>query len=196
VQVFLEPDEPKVLPVPYWTDGEPDRRFWNLKREPALATRVAELEGCDELREFVLRVNGPESRFATLGCAHWIKPSEHPAFRHEAGLYADLVPDRFEAAERKRWAIDFVERLTERGSRVKDGTTPTIIRLQPQRVAFTALGPRTAWLLSTWVFGAGATEHEAVAARRRGLAEVAALCQLASVETAARDGDAGTPVPP
>jgi hypothetical protein len=194
VQVFLEPDEPRVLPVPYWTDGEPDRRFWNVKRDPALIAKVPELSDCAELRSFVARVNAA-SRFATLGCAHWIAPSRHPGFTHEAGLYVDLVADRFERAASRRAALELVDRLRARCEKVEDGPAPTIIRVQPQRVAFTALGGKTAWMLSTWVFGAGTSAGESVSARRTGLDEVAALCDVMSAEIEAREGVRGTPIP-
>lgn len=195
MQVFLEPDEQKVLPIPYWTEGEPERRFWNVKRDPAVAARIGELSGCPELRDFVVRVNRPASRFATLGCAHWVKSSGHEAFTHEAGLYADLVLDRFETAARRRSSIDFFERLRARGAEVADRPGQTIIRVQPQRVAFAPLGPQTAWMLSTWVFGAGVSEAEAVVARRRGLVELEAVCEAVGLEISARDGDGGTRIP-
>jgi hypothetical protein len=106
------------------------------------------------------------------------------------------VPDRFEAAAKKRRSLDFIDRLRARAARVQVGAAPVVVRLQPQRVAFAALGPRTAWMLSTWVFGAGASEAEAVAARRRGLDELAALCDEVSLEVTAREGTGGTPIPP
>jgi hypothetical protein len=198
VQVFLERDERKVLPIPYWTEGEPARKFFNLKRDPGLAKKIRELEGCAELREFVVKVNRRPSRFATLGCDHWIQPSTATGFVQEAGLYVDLVFDRFEAATKRR-VLEFFERLRERAAaqpaRSKDGGI-TIIRVQPQRVAFSALGPKTAWMLSIWVFGAGATKAVASSCRARGLALLATLCRLVSRELSAREGDAGTPVPP
>ena len=114
----------------------------------------------------------PPSPFATLGCDHWTKPSTSPGFTQEAGLYVDLVFDRFEAATKRR-GLEFFERLRERAAaqpvRSKGGGL-TIIRVQPQRVAFSALGTKTAWMLSIWIFGAGTTKAVASSCRARGLA--------------------------
>jgi hypothetical protein len=197
VQVFLERDEPKVLPIPYWTEGEPERRFFNLKRDPSLARDVRELAGCAELRAFVASVNGPASRFATLGCDHWIKPATEPGLEREAGLYVDLVADRLEAATRRR-CLGFFERLKRRAASgpAMPGARLTVVRVQPQRVAFSDLGPETEWMLSVWVFGAGSSDREAAERRRHGLAELAAVCDAVSREVAERDGVAGTPIPP
>jgi hypothetical protein len=199
MQVFLEKDEPRTLAIPYRTPGEPGRRFWNLKKSPALAARVSELSGCRELSEFVTRVNATGSRFATLGCAHWTKPLHgEGGCAREAGLYVDLVFDRLEVAARRRSYLDLVERLRRTGCRAggdDGGPGLTIIRAQLQRVAFRKLD-RTAWLMSTWVFGGGPTMAVAIAGRRRGLAAVAALCARVSREIEAGRGTGGTPIPP
>jgi hypothetical protein len=200
MQVFLERDEPGVLPIPYWTPGDRKRRFWNLKRVPALAARIPELADCPELRGFVARMNGPKSRFATLGCDHWTKPVlDDDGVTHEAGIYVDLVLDRFEAAAKRRNAIDFFEKLRRHCSRKSEKASDrdlTIIRVQPQRVRFDELDRSPAWMMSTWVFGAGSTKQAAIAGRRRALDAVEAVCDLVSRDVQARAGGRGTPIPP
>jgi hypothetical protein len=192
VRVFLEKDERRALPIPYWTRGDPARRFWNLKRDPKLARNVRELRGCPELREFVLGTNA-RTRFATLGCAHWIKPDEEDETRVEAGLYVDLVFDRLENARRAA-TLELARRLQRAARRAGSARGVTIIRVQLQTVAFRKLGE--AWLLSTWVFGGGRTTAVAKAARRRGLELVADVCARVSREIAATRGNRGTPIPP
>jgi hypothetical protein len=197
MQVFLEPDEPRVLPIPYWTRGDPGRRFWNVKKDPALVRRIGELRGCPELRAFIVGVNGPRSRLASLGCDHWTKPADHgggPVF--EAGLYVDLVFDRVEVAAKKRNLLDLVRRLRERSRPGSAKPATTVVRLQPQRAHFRGVRPDTVWMLSVWVFGAGRSRSVARARRRRGLEAVRSACAAASREIARRAGRSGTPIPP
>jgi hypothetical protein len=196
MQVFLERDEARVLPIPYWTDGEPDRRFVNVKRKPELVRAIPELRGCPELLDFVVALNGPESRFATLGCDHWTKLAHRgTAVTYEAGIYVDLVLDRLETASGRKGYLELFRRLRERGERA--GKSPlTVVRLQPQRVFFAKLGGDPMWMLSTWVFGAGSSLEAAKVRRRRALDEVRKLCALVSREVSDRFGDSGTRVPP
>jgi hypothetical protein len=199
VQVFLEQDERRVLPIPYRTEGEPGRRFWNLKRDAGLASRVKELSKGADLADLVLGLNRPESRFATLGCDQWIKRVRHGAVTCEAGSYVDIVFDRLELAAKRERYLDWVRRLRARAARAGAGTHPdgvTIIRAQLQRVEFAGLGRRSAWLVSTWVFGGGASRPVAIACRRRGLDEVARVCAAVSREVESAAGRSGTPVPP
>lgn len=209
MRVYLEKDEPRVLPIPYWTAGEPGRRFWNVKKNASLASRIRELRGCPELRAFVVAVNGEESRFATLGCDHWTKVIEgkratsvRGPVSYEAGLYVDLVFDRIEIAAKKTNLSAFVRRLKAL-SRSGAGKPTSVIRVQPQRVHFrfpprpgTGVQPDTVWMLSVWVFGSGASPFVAAGRRRRGLARLLGVCVAMSREVERRFGRGGTPVPP
>jgi hypothetical protein len=146
-----------------------------------------------------VRVNGPRSRFATLGCDHWVKPvPPRDGVSHEAGIYVDLVFDRLETAASRRNYVSLFRKLRERASARSgtEGPGVSIIRMQPQRVDFTDLKRGAAWMLSTWVFGGGRTEAEAISFRRRGLDEVEKICDLVSSEIAAKGHGRGTPVPP
>jgi hypothetical protein len=216
MRIFRESDEPRVLPIPYWTKGDPGRRFFNVKKDPRLVRGIAELRGCAGLRTFVIRANGARSRFATLGCDHWVKAPPGlgfpglpvrrpkgvaPGSGFEAGLYVDLVLDRIELAARKANSLELIDLLRARarasgrasGARTRD---PVVVRLQPQRVHFEGVEPDTAWMLSVWVFGEGPSPGVAKARRDRALREVAAVCAAMSREVTRRFGRGGTPVPP
>lgn len=197
MRVDLLRDERRVLPIPYWTRGEPDRRFMNVKKDPALSGRISGLRGCPELREFVVSVNGRRSRFASLGCDHWTKPAAcggRPVF--EAGLYVDVVFDRVEVAAVKRHVLDLAERLLARGRKGGQRRATAVVRLQPQRVHFRGVLPDTVWMLSVWVFGAGSSRAVAKARRRRALCAVRSACAAASRDIDRRFGGKGTPIPP
>jgi hypothetical protein len=147
----------------------------------------------------VARANSRRSRFATLGCDHWIRKAPRAA-RHawEAGLYVDLAFDRLETASRGA-CLDFVKRLQaacRRAGPKRGNREVEVIRVVPQRVHFHGLAHDTAWMLSVWVFGAGDTPAAALARRERGLAAVADVCDAVSRDLTARLGAAGTPVPP
>lgn len=193
MQVILEDDSTSVLGIPYGHDST--RQFWNLKRFPDLIESVPELADCSDLKAFVRAVNGPASRFGTLGCEKWMKDVDYPnGATKEAGLYVDIIFDMVELA----WDHDnyarFAAVLKEHGDalRAKDDTSDwTLIRVHPQKVGFFDID-QAGWFMSVRVYGVGNSEEMAVDWRTRGLRELLDVLLRVSKEIDAGHGASGT----
>ena len=122
MQVFLEPDEPKVLPVPYWTDGEfptAEQIRERLAAQPAALPTETEWKysnlGLTLAGEIVTAVSGRP--YAECVADHVLQPLENGARRRRVpgegendrqvavgrrliGEHADFVLERPRGARR------------------------------------------------------------------------------------------------
>lgn len=194
MQVTLEENYDHVLGIPYGGDDTPERRFWNLKKDPSLIERVPELADCPELRQFVLWVNSAESRFCTFGCEKWETPVQYGnGATHEAGLYVDLSLDLAELASREN-VLQLFEQLSAYGAdlRAKDEDSDlTLVRVVPQRAGFHDKN-LTTWFASLWIYGVGTDSRIAQRNRARGLEHIQVVLRRASDEIRAFHGTPGT----
>lgn len=67
--VELGRDDP-ALEVP-WTSDDARLRYYDLKADPSLISRVAEVIGLPEFRDFLLRMNAPGFPLQTAKCDAW-----------------------------------------------------------------------------------------------------------------------------
>jgi hypothetical protein len=67
--VELGRDDP-TLAIP-WSDPDSCLQYHNLKLEPSFLAKISEATVFPELREFLLRINSPESPFESAKCDVW-----------------------------------------------------------------------------------------------------------------------------
>lgn len=151
---LVEPGE-TVLTVPYGVDGDPRKRFVNLREHPDRIDQIEALHRMAALREQIMLLNRRDSPFMTFACTAWttrlFQQAGPPAWRTSSSVWLAFVGAASRGLRRYiALARAFLDVLDTAG---RADRWNSVIELQPKPVVFNLERPSWSMCIPTSGYG-------------------------------------------
>jgi hypothetical protein len=162
----------KPLGIPYLRIDDPKSHgYVNLRSNPGEIELLPELIDAPKLREFLLAINAPHSKFQTFGCEKWVSPWSNeclPGFTSRYGSYVDIsFADIRHALQQASYDAIISGYRGYGNTKIPHGGVQTGFALRPTMSANGSI--KAWWTLEFWNFGIGRSEIEAQTWWSRGI---------------------------